>query len=73
MAWASSGRAATTALLRAGIGQDVDGPTSDAALGAWAFVHGVAALALGGAVEGDPVALYERAATALFPGGPPAV
>ncbi len=66
-------RAATTAMLRAGVGQPTDAPTSDAALGAWAFVHGIAALVLGGAIEADAVALYERTASALFPAGPPAV
>jgi AcrR family transcriptional regulator len=66
-------RAATTDLLRRGVGQPADSPTSAAALGAWAFVHGIAALVLGGAIEGDAVELYERAAAALFPAGPPAV
>ena len=66
-------RAATTALLRQGVGQPTDTPTSAAAFGAWAFVHGIAALVLGGAIEGDAIELYERAAMALFPGGPPAV
>jgi AcrR family transcriptional regulator len=66
-------RAATTALLRQGVGQATDSPTSAAAFGAWAFVHGIAALVLGGAIEGDAIELYERAAMALFPGGPPAV
>jgi Tetracyclin repressor-like, C-terminal domain len=66
-------RAATTAMLRAGVGQPTDAATSDAALGAWAFVHGIAALVVGGAIEGDAVALYERTAAALFPSGPPAV
>ena len=67
-------RAATTALLRGGVGQPTDADrTSAAAIGAWAFVHGIAALGLGGAIEGDAIELYERAAIALFPGGPPAV
>ena len=66
-------RAATTALLRQGVGQATDSPTSAAAFGAWAFVHGIAALVLGGAIDGDAIELYERAAVALFPAGPPAV
>jgi AcrR family transcriptional regulator len=66
-------RAATTQLVRAGVGQPGDTPTSDVALGAWAFVHGIAALVLGGAIEGDAVELYERTASALFPVGPPGV
>ena len=66
-------RARTTAMLRAGVGQPGREPTGDVALGAWAFVHGIASLVLGGAVEGDPIELYERAAVALFPAGPPSV
>jgi AcrR family transcriptional regulator len=66
-------RARTTAQLRAGVGQSAGSPTSAAALGAWAFVHGIAALVLGGAIDGDAVELYERAARALFPSGPPSV
>jgi AcrR family transcriptional regulator len=66
-------RARTTAQLRAGVGQPVGAPTSAVALGAWAFVHGIAALVLGGAMEGDASELYERAARALFPDGPPTV
>jgi AcrR family transcriptional regulator len=64
-------RARTTALLRLGVGQPAGTPTSEVALGAWAFVHGIAALVLGGAVDGDAGELYERAARALFPAGPP--
>src|SRR4051794_5210037 len=41
----AAARAATTAMLRAGVGQAADGA---AAFGAWAFVHGIAALVLGG-------------------------
>jgi AcrR family transcriptional regulator len=67
----AAARAATTAMLRAGVGQPADPPTADAALGAWAFVHGIAALVLGGALDGDPVDLFERTAAALFPAGPP--
>jgi AcrR family transcriptional regulator len=69
----TAARAATTAMLRQGVGQSSDSATSAVALGAWAFVHGIAALVLGGAMEGDAIELYERAATALFPAGPPAV
>ncbi len=65
-------RAATTGMLRAGVGQagDPAGPTSAAAIGAWAFVHGLAALWLGGAIDGDLMASYDRAVAALFPSGP---
>jgi AcrR family transcriptional regulator len=69
----AAARARTTGMLRAGVGQRVGEPTADVALGAWAFVHGIAALCLGGAIDGDAVELYGRAAAALFPGGPPAV
>ncbi|MET0326840.1 MAG: TetR/AcrR family transcriptional regulator [Ilumatobacteraceae bacterium] len=67
-------RTRTTALLRSGVGQPVDAePTAAAAVGAWAFVHGLAALWLGGALEGDLIEVYERAARATYPQGPPAV
>ena len=67
-------RATTTALLRQGVRHPpTDSQTSATGLGAWAFVHGIAALVLGGAIEGDAMELYERAARALFPAGPPAV
>jgi AcrR family transcriptional regulator len=69
----AAARAPITARLRAGVGQRADAPRSDAAFGAWAFVHGIAALVLGGAIEADATELYERAVDALFPGGPPAV
>jgi AcrR family transcriptional regulator len=69
----AAARARTTAMLRAGVGQVADDRTADVALGAWAFVHGIAALTLGGAIDGDPVDLYDRAASALFRSGPPAV
>jgi AcrR family transcriptional regulator len=65
-------RASTTRLLRQGVGQPADSPTSAAAFGAWAFVHGIAGLVLGGAIEGDAVELYERASRALFRDRPPA-
>ena len=55
------------------MGQEDGAERSDASIGAWAFVHGIASLVLGGAIEGDPIALYERAAVALFPAGPPSV
>jgi AcrR family transcriptional regulator len=66
-------RARTTAMLRAGVGQTGGGTTADVALGAWAFVHGIASLVLGGAVEGDAVEIYDRVAVALFRSGPPQV
>jgi AcrR family transcriptional regulator len=66
-------RARTTSLLRVGVGQAAGSATSDVALGAWAFVHGIASLALGGAIDADPVALYERTVDAVFRGVPPAV
>ena len=42
--------------------------TADVALGAWAFVHGIASLVLGGAIEGDAVEVYDRVSVALFRG-----
>jgi AcrR family transcriptional regulator len=66
-------RARTTALLQAGVGQAGPGATADVGLGAWAFVHGIASLVLGGAIDGDAVELYDRLSAALFPGGPPMV
>ena len=69
----AAARARTTAQLRAGVGQSAGAPTSDVALGAWAFVHGIAALVLGGAIDGAAGELYERVARALFPAGPPSV
>jgi AcrR family transcriptional regulator len=68
----ASARARTAAMLRAGVGQRADASTADAAFGAWAFVHGIAALVLGGAIEADATELYERAVDAFFPGGLPA-
>jgi hypothetical protein len=66
-------RARTTALLRGGVGQPVDADRTDAAaIGAWGFVHGLAALWLGGALEGDLVEIFERSARATYPDGPPA-
>jgi AcrR family transcriptional regulator len=66
-------RARTTAMLRGGVGQPLDGPTSDIALGAWAFVHGIASLVLGAAIAGDAVEVYDRVSVALFRDGPPVV
>lgn len=66
-------RSHATSTLRAGVGQRGGDVTADAAIGAWAFVHGLASLALGGALDGDLLALYERAVDAVFTGGPPAV
>jgi AcrR family transcriptional regulator len=66
-------RARTTAMLRSGVGQRRGDATADVAIGAWAFVHGLASLVIGGAVEGDPLALYERAAAAIFQGREPKV
>ena len=66
-------RARTTSMLHLGVGQSPDEATADVALGAWAFVHGIASLVLGGAIEGDAVQLYERAAGVLFRGGTPSV
>jgi len=65
-------RARTTALLRGGVGQPAGAErTAWAAIGAWAFVHGLAALHLGGALDGDLIEVYERAARAVYPDGPP--
>jgi len=65
-------RARTTALLRGGVGQPVDAErTAAAAIGAWGLVHGLAALWLGGALEGDLVEIFERSARAVYPDGPP--
>ncbi len=69
----AAARARTTAMLRAGVGQPEDEETAAVALGAWAFVHGIASLVLGGAIDGDAIELYERAADVLFRAGPPAV
>jgi AcrR family transcriptional regulator len=67
-------RARTTALLRGGVGQPVDAErTASAAIGAWAFVHGLAALWSSGALDGDLIEVYERTARAMYPQGPPAV
>ena len=66
-------RARTTAMLRIGVGQSAGDATSDVALGAWAFVHGIASLVLGAAIEGDAVEVYDRVAVALFREGPPTV
>lgn len=66
-------RARTTAMLRAGVNQRRSDPTADVAMGAWAFVHGLASLVLGGAIDGDALALYDRTAAAIFRGRPPAV
>jgi AcrR family transcriptional regulator len=66
-------RARTTRMLQAGVGQRDGAVTADVALGAWAFVHGIASLVAGGAIEGDAVEVYDRVSVALFRGGPPAV
>jgi len=66
-------RTRTTALLQAGVGQTDDGATADVGLGAWAFVHGIASLVLGGAIDGDAVVWYDRLSAALFRAGPPKV
>jgi len=63
-------RAHTTALLRAGVGESIDDQAASVALGAWAVVHGIASLVLGGAIDGDVVELYERAVDATFRSGP---
>ena len=66
-------RARTTELLQAGVGQAGPGATADVGLGAWAFVHGIASLVLGGAIEGDAVDVYDRVSVALFRDRPPMV
>ena len=60
-------------MLQAGVGQAAGDTTADVALGAWAFVHGIASLVLGGAIEGDAVEIYDRVSVALFRSGPPRV
>ena len=60
-------------MLQAGVGQRDGAVTADVALGAWAFVHGIASLVAGGAIEGDAVEVYDRVSVALFRGRPPAV
>jgi len=65
--------ARTTSMLQAGVGQTDRSATADVALGAWAFVHGLASLVLGQAIGGDPLELFERTVDAVFRDGPPAV